>query len=678
MKKAKGTGAKRILVMNGPNLDMLGIREPGVYGKGTLADLEDQVRAYAEERGVEATFFQSNSEGKLINRIHKALGRFDGIVYNPGAHTHYSYAIRDAIGGIDVPCVEVHISDVDAREPFRQISVTAPACVAQVKGRGVQGYCDAIDILLDGARTRLGEGFETRYPKGQVIIGGVNEKKGQAPVAAEACDGSTADDAEADSRGSLLETSANEAAKDEAAQRGGVSAERDIAAQVGSAPDKAEAQLEAALAGAVGAIVAQLETMEPARLGPACDADAQAARLTRVRETIEAQGAAAFCVRDTSNIRWACAFDGVFDEERAHALVVTSDRAVLHTDSRYEQACRCAANGTGVEVNADRVRHAQAVAAVLGLADAEGRTSDAALLGGSAAGHGQARPSDVAAYGEHVAALVAAATAEPVMVGIEDDIALSEYRRFERDLPSAVLWETNGLVVGLRAVKDAGEIARMRAAQAVTDAAFSHIVGFMRPGMTEREVRLELEDFMLRHGAEGLAFPSIVATGANGASPHAIPGETLLEAGQCVVIDFGARARGYCSDMTRTVFLGEPSPKMRDAYATIRRANEEVEAHLRPGVTGKEAHELAERILAEGGFEGRMGHGLGHGVGIDIHEEPTLSPRNDRALVAGNVVTVEPGIYLPGEFGMRLEDFGVVTEAGFDVFTRSTHEMVIL
>ena len=118
----------------------------------------------------------------------------------------------------------------------------------------------------------------------------------------------------------------------------------------------------------------------------------------------------------------------------------------------------------------------------------------------------------------------------------------------------------------------------MKAAQAVTDAAFAHIVGYMRPGMTEREVQIELEDFMRRHGAEGLAFPSIVAAGANGASPHAIPGQTVLEAGQCVVLDFGARAHGYCSDMTRTVFLGQPSQKMRDAYAAIRSANEQVEA----------------------------------------------------------------------------------------------------
>ena len=130
--------------------------------------------------------------------------------------------------------------------------------------------------------------------------------------------------------------------------------------------------------------------------------------------------------------------------------------------------------------------------------------------------------------------------------------------------------------------------------------------------------------------------------------------------------------------MTRTVFLGEPDPEMRAAWDALREANESVEAMLRPGVTGKEAHEQAEGVLAAAGFGGRMGHGLGHGVGIDIHEEPVLAPRNERPLVAGNVVTVEPGIYLPGKFGMRLEDFGVVTDDGFDVFTNSTHDLVVI
>ena len=169
-----------------------------------------------------------------------------------------------------------------------------------------------------------------------------------------------------------------------------------------------------------------------------------------------------------------------------------------------------------------------------------------------------------------------------------------------------------------------------------------------------------------------------MACGANGASPHAIPGDTRLEAGQCVVMDFGARARGYCSDMTRMVFIGKPDARMVQAYRVLREANERVEAMLAPGVSGAAAQRLAEDILAEGGFAGKMGHALGHGVGLDIHESPVLAHRNNAPLQCGNVVTVEPGIYIEGEFGMRLEDFGVITEKGFEVFTQSPHDMVII
>ncbi|MDO4502425.1 MAG: type II 3-dehydroquinate dehydratase [Coriobacteriia bacterium] len=162
---------KKYLLMNGPNLNMLGIREPEIYGTTTLATIQDMVVAHGAERGVQVDCFQSNHEGALIDKLHEAHTAYDGVVYNPGAHTHYSYGIRDAIGSIDTPVVEVHISDVDAREPFRAISVVAPACVAQIKGHGIDGYCEALDGLLEGWSTRLGEGFDTRT-SGQVIVGG--------------------------------------------------------------------------------------------------------------------------------------------------------------------------------------------------------------------------------------------------------------------------------------------------------------------------------------------------------------------------------------------------------------------------------------------------------------------------------------------------------------------------
>lgn len=542
---------KNILVLNGPNLNLLGVREPDVYGTVTLADIEREVEAYAAERDAHVDCFQSNHEGALVDKLHEARGAYDGIVYNPGAHTHYSYALRDAVSSIDVPTVEVHLSDISAREEFRRTSVIAPVCVAQIKGKGKEGYKEAVDVLLALEPVERPAGSVSQ-PSAQG-----DELRAAAPLAAP--------------------------------------------------------------------------------------------RLDRLRAVCADAGIRTFFARDTSNIAWLTGFDGVFDDEDAHALLVTPHDAVLHTDSRYSEAARVAAADEGViAVDDARVTHAAFVASAF------------------AARHGE-QP---------------AAEADAIVLGIEDSLTLGSYRALEAafaDAPARPqLRETSDFVLGLRAVKEPLEIVRMKAAQAITDAAFAHIVAFMRPGMTERAVQIELEDFMRRHGAEGLAFPSIVATGANGASPHAIPGQTVLETGQCVVLDFGARAHGYCSDMTRTVFLGEPSARMRDAYAAIRNANEQVEAALKPGVTGKAMHELAERVLADGGYAGKMGHSLGHGVGIDIHELPVLSPRNESALTVGNVVTVEPGVYLSGEFGMRLEDCGVITADGFEVFTQSTHDLVVL
>ena len=415
-------------------------------------------------------------------------------------------------------------------------------------------------------------------------------------------------------------------------------------------------------------------------------------RLLLFRDTLSQQGLSAFYVRNESDIHWMTGFDGVFDGEGAFALLVSPDRAILHTDSRYALATNAAAAGSPFAVSVEPVSHAAFAVRALGqqgfasgvnvgietsltLGEYRQLQREATKAAGQAPVQGAERAA-VAPVASAVASAVApASAAAPVP---------SPATAASAPVPAPMLdaginfMETEGLCVNLRAAKDASEIARMRAAQAITDAAFAHIVGYMRPGMTERQVQVELEDFMVRHGASGLAFTSIVACGAHGASPHAVSGDTRLEAGQCVVLEFGARAQGYCSDMTRVVFLGEPSAAMRHAYAVLREANETVEAMLLPGVTGAQAHAKAEEILAAGGFAGKMGHGLGHGVGMEIHEQPNLSPRNEKPLVAGNVVTVEPGIYLEGEFGMRLEDFGVITERGFQVFTQSSHEMVII
>ncbi|MDO4400547.1 MAG: Xaa-Pro peptidase family protein [Coriobacteriia bacterium] len=362
-------------------------------------------------------------------------------------------------------------------------------------------------------------------------------------------------------------------------------------------------------------------------------------RLERLRAWMAQENLDAFAVRSTSDIVWLTSFDGVFDDEQAHCVLVTAADAVLHTDSRYSEACAREAAGGPIAVDAAVKSHAAWCVERLG------------SLGSTA------------------------------RLGFDDLMSVREHGAFLAALegaPGCELVATADAILTLRAQKDAFEVERLKAAQAITDAGFAHIVEFIRPGMTEREVQLELDNYMMAQGADGLAFPTIIATGAHGSSPHAQPGDAVIAAGDAIVMDFGARKGGYCSDMTRTVFVGEPSAELREAYAVLRRANEECAAMVRAGVVGADVHEHAQQVLAEGGFAGKMGHGLGHGVGIDIHEDPVLSPRNKEPLPAGAVVTVEPGIYIPGSFGMRLEDCGIVTEEGYEPFGTSTHEMVIV
>lgn len=361
-------------------------------------------------------------------------------------------------------------------------------------------------------------------------------------------------------------------------------------------------------------------------------------RIARVRDVMTEHGLDGMLVRDNSNLRWLTGLAGIFDEEQAHAAFITADQLWFHTDSRYSEAFSRRLSGTGWACDTTVCAPSLFVVSVLG--------------GG------------------------------PLRIGVEDTLPLREFMSLQRALSDAgrgdELVATRNLIFDLRAVKDDEEVACIRRAQEVTDAGFAHICEFIRPGMTERQVALELEFFMRSQGSEGLAFPSIVATGARGASPHSLPSDVPIESGDLVVIDFGARVCDYCSDMTRTVSVGSPSPRQVEVYETVRDANRRASERVEAGAVAAEVHAFAERIISQAGFAGRFNHALGHGVGIDIHENPVLAPRAVRRLVPGNVVTVEPGIYLPGEFGVRVEDFGVVTQGGFDVFTASPHELMVL
>ncbi len=232
------------------------------------------------------------------------------------------------------------------------------------------------------------------------------------------------------------------------------------------------------------------------------------------------------------------------------------------------------------------------------------------------------------------------------------------------------LLPTEGLVEKLRAVKDAHELAAIRQAVALADAAFAHIVDFIKVGMTEKEVAWELEVFLRTQGAEKVAFDLIVGAGPNGAKPHASATEQRIKAGQPIVIDLGALLDGYNSDLTRTLCLGRADERFWEVYDLVLRAQTAAEAGIKAGLGGKEADQIARQIIEEAGYE--LGHSLGHGVGLAVHESPRLSRFSEDTLQAGMVVTVEPGIYLPDWGGVRLEDMVVVGEEGVEILSQAS------
>ncbi|MFN8112353.1 MAG: aminopeptidase P family protein [Solirubrobacterales bacterium] len=229
----------------------------------------------------------------------------------------------------------------------------------------------------------------------------------------------------------------------------------------------------------------------------------------------------------------------------------------------------------------------------------------------------------------------------------------------------AELVATEDLLTDLRRVKDEAEIEAIAAAAALTDEVYAWIEEQGLSGRTEREVALAAEQQMRELGAEGPSFPAIVASGPNGALPHAVPGDRVIERGEYVTIDMGAIVDGYCSDCTRTLVEGDPDPAQKQVYDLVLASQLAALEAVRAGANGRAVDAISREPIAEAGYGERYGHGLGHGVGIDVHEPPRLSKRSDDTLLAGDVVTVEPGIYIPGEFGVRIEDLVVVTEDGY-------------
>jgi Xaa-Pro aminopeptidase len=265
-------------------------------------------------------------------------------------------------------------------------------------------------------------------------------------------------------------------------------------------------------------------------------------------------------------------------------------------------------------------------------------------------------------------------------LGFEDhQLTVHAHSELREKLPERIQLVAAGTPVeALRAVKDAGEIEKIRAATQLADAALREIMEQGIAGRTERDVATALEDAMRVRGASGPSFGSIVAAGPHGALPHATPRDVTIGSGELVVVDWGATLDGYCSDCTRTFATGEISENAQITYDLVLEAELAGVEAIGPGVGGKPADEAARSIIDAAGHAEHFGHSLGHGVGLEVHEKPTLSKRSEDTLAPGNVVTVEPGVYLPGEVGVRIEDLCVVTENGHEILTSIPKELITL
>lgn len=270
--------------------------------------------------------------------------------------------------------------------------------------------------------------------------------------------------------------------------------------------------------------------------------------------------------------------------------------------------------------------------------------------------------------------------AEGRRIGYEaDHVTIAQFESWFQPLSEYEWVATKEWVRGLRATKEAEEVAAMRKAVALADEALAYGLQQVHPGMTERELAWIIEAYMRTHGAEKVSFDLIVAAGPNGAMAHYRPGDVPLSAGQPIVIDIGAQVNGYCSDLTRTICLGEPEEVelFWKVYDTVLAAQQKAEAEIRAGMTAVEADAIARQVIADAGFGEQFGHGLGHGVGLEVHEKPKVSFASEDTLAVGNLFTVEPGIYISGWGGVRIEDIALLTENGIEVLTQAPKEPII-
>ena len=347
-------------------------------------------------------------------------------------------------------------------------------------------------------------------------------------------------------------------------------------------------------------------------------------RQQQIDDVIAAEGLDALIVTDLINVRYLCGYVG-----SNGVLVIARGRRVLLTDSRYMADAR------------ERTRGVEVVQAGRDLMD---------------------RLADVVGSGR---------------VGFEaEQVSVARQGRFAARLSSVELVPTVGVVEGLRVIKEPDEVAAIRTAAGIADIAYRALIDDGFAGRTEAQVAWDLEGLMRAAGAEGASFDIIVASGAHGALPHAMPRPVPVQANSLVVVDMGARVHGYASDCTRTFATGPLPPELDEAYRVCLDAQRAALAACRPGVHTGDLDAVARGIISGAGLGERFGHGLGHGVGLDIHERPWLRQEGGEVLQTGMVVTIEPGIYLDGIGGVRIEDQVVITDDGCGVLTGITTDLI--
>lgn len=260
-----------------------------------------------------------------------------------------------------------------------------------------------------------------------------------------------------------------------------------------------------------------------------------------------------------------------------------------------------------------------------------------------------------------------------------DRITLSEFARLKKAL-KGVKFISDGtldlMINEQRAVKDGDEVQKIKKAQSIAEQAFEYILSVIKEGMSERELALKLDFKMLELGAQAISFETILVSGKKTSMPHGVPGDKKIESGDFVTLDFGAVFEGYHSDMTRTVAIGKVSDEHIRVYDTVLKAQENALKNIRAGVTGEEADAFARSVIEKAGYGEYFRHSTGHGTGVEIHEAPALSKNNKKPLLSGNIITVEPGIYIPGKFGVRIEDMCVVTDGGVVNLTAAPKELI--